>query len=172
MRLAFAALLALIPAGARAEQLVFDHVAHPALHAVVMSGREDAVYFEDRRPDHVLDRIVIRGRSPQDWDEALEILVKPHTPGQTGAQAWFDQWRASEDQACRSDWQVIAADQHSITFTRAAAQCPELAGQERIYRAMIGKKDAFVLGGFVRGVMPGEQRQQWLALFATARLKG
>lgn len=172
MRHALIALLTLIAAPAAAERLDFDPRVHAALAAAMADKSSDAVYFEDRRPRYLLDRILIRGRSAQDWDEALEIVVYPHPRNVTKAMQWYEPFRAAEDAACPSTWSVLTSEDTSITFTRSEARCTALAGQTRTYRAIVGKRDVFVLGGLNRGAIEPAVREAWLTLFATARLAG
>jgi hypothetical protein len=114
----------------------------------------------------------VRGRSPQNWDEVLEILIKPRPRQLTEPGQWLAEFRQAQDATCPSEWQVIAQDDISITFTRNAAHCAALRGQQRIYRAVLGNREVFLLGGFVRGEMSQADREQWLAVLASAHLAG
>ena len=93
-RLAIALLVLLAPVTAHAEQVVFDYRLYPALDQSMQQRGNDAIYYENAWPNHILDRIVVRGKGPLEWTEAMEIVVLP-LPRQPGnPQDWLDAYRA------------------------------------------------------------------------------
>ncbi len=167
---AIAALVTIQAAPAQAERLLVDHNAYPPL-ARALEHQDDNVYFvRSEKPHFILDRIKVQGESMDNWREAIELVVYPRKRSLTAPLAWLDQFRAGEDKTCPSTWAVLESGANSVTFSRTGAQCPQLAGQTRIYRAVLGRKEVFTVAGLYRGEIGDEMRRQWLALLATARL--
>jgi len=166
-----AALAAVLATPAQAERLLVDRAAYPPL-ARALEHQDDNVYFmRSEKPRFILDRIKVQGESLENWREAVELVVYPRKPNLTAPLAWLDQFRAGEDKTCPSTWQVLESDATSVTFSRTAPRCAQLAGQTRIYRAVLGRKEVFTVAGLYRGEISDEMRRQWLALLATARLE-
>ena len=118
----------------------------------------------------MLDRIAVRGKSADDWSEALEIVVLTRPRKIAALADWFSAWQQSEDAICTSAWQTLSATPATMSFARSDARCPAQAGQQRIYRALWGKKNVYLLSGIVRGSMSAAQRAQWQVLLDTAKI--
>ncbi len=155
---------------AHAERLLIDHRGYPALSQAVMNAGEDAIFYQDASPDYVLDRIKIQGRSASDWSEAIEFVVYPRGRGVKQIEDWYRGFSAAEQLTCPSRWNVIRQDDTGITFTRDQAQCAGLQGQSRLYRAMLGKRHVFLVGGLYRGEMSEEMKHQWLVVLDSAKV--
>lgn len=167
---AFLAAFAFFPAAARAEHLEFDHRLYPPLYAAVQDGKDDAIFFARLSPTHLVDRIMVRGRSPQDWDEAVEIDVQRRAPKVSTAQIWYAAFRTSQDKTCPSIWREIAADAASLTFSRITGNCQAMSRQTRLYRIVLGKRDAFLLSALNRREFTPTEQEQVLQMLASARL--
>ncbi len=164
------AMLASISSPALAERLTLDHRSYPALSQAVMSARDDAIFYQDASPDFVLDRIMVRGRSASDWDEAIEMIVYPRGRKLSKLEDWYRGYTSAEQRSCPSRWTVIRQDEGGITFSRDRAQCADQSGQSRLYRAFMGKRHVFLVGGLYRGEMPEANKAQWLVVLDSARV--
>ncbi|WP_374527901.1 hypothetical protein [Novosphingobium sp.] len=171
MRMLLFALAALVATPAQAERLLVDYRVYPPLLAA-LDDMDGNVYFEQSdNPRFTLDRIKVQGATLDTWQEAIELVIYPRNKSVTAPLDWFEAFRSSEDKTCPSTWEVLGSDEGSVLFSRTQAKCKELAGQSRIYRALLGSRSVFIVAGLYRGELGDEMRGQWLKLFETARLE-
>lgn len=155
---------------AHAEKLEFDHRLYPPLKEVLDSGEKDMLLFDDRNPARLVDLIAIRGKSAQNWTEALEIVALVPPREVKKAREWFDIIRAQADRRCPNTITIIAEDDASITFERSSPDCPAERAQTGIYRLVTGQRSWFQLTVLSKNALEPAAREQWLALLASARL--
>ncbi len=165
-----AALLAVSAAPALADKLVFDHRLYAPLKAVFDSGAQEMIQYNDKNPAYVTDLIVVRGKSPRNWTEAMIIIArKPDAKAMTPAD-WLAELKRQAAAKCPSEFAVIAEDAGSVTFERRSHGCPSDYPQSALYRIVQGKPSLFLLGAMSKDGFTADARQSWLALFASARL--
>ncbi|MFM6931922.1 MAG: hypothetical protein ACKOUT_06745 [Novosphingobium sp.] len=168
---ALAALLALAPIAAHAEQLEFDHRLYPPLKQVLDSGNADMVAFDAKNPGHMVDLIAVRGKSAKNWTEALEIVaILPVAKVET-AQAWMEIQRSAALARCPATFKVIAQDDVSVTYERLSPACRTERAESGIYRLITGKRSWFQLSVLSKVPLDPAARDQWLALLASAHFK-
>lgn len=155
---------------ALADRLVFDHSLYPALQEAFRDQERNVRYIVSDNPRYIFDRIKVRGRSLDDFTEALEIMVTRREQGVQSVSDWYDSYRREQDANCASDWQTLAQDAASITFVRTTRGCPDYDGQTRIYRTVLGERSVYMLTAISRGEMAQPLRETWLTLLASARL--
>lgn len=156
---------------ASAEKLNLDHRLYAPLNAAVMGGGDEAVFFDDSNPNRVLDRILVRGTSAErNWTEALELIVLPRNRS-ASPRDWYQAFRPDAESPCANHSNLLGSDDQSLTFsveTPACASGPAFTG---LYRVVYGKRTIYLVGAKYKGVMTPDQRQQWLALLATASIQ-
>lgn len=158
-------------APAAAEKLTFDHRNHPGLKAVLDGGDPAMIDFDNSNPRHVVDLIAVKGRSAQDWTEALEIIARTPTGKVGTAREWASEIQRGPVAACKPTITTLAEDAISVTFERLAPACPAARAETMITRIVQGKRSLFLLSVLVKGVPDQTARQQWLALLASAHLE-
>jgi hypothetical protein len=162
---------ALLSAPAAAEQLHFDHRLYPALKLVFDEKREEMIAYDNRNPGYVIDRIAVRGKSASSWTEALDIIARVPTKDVATVEDWRREIELKVGKACPTQFETIAKDDISITFSRRSVNCGADKVQVALYRIVKGPKSMFLLNPIYRGDMNDAMRQQWLALLASARLE-
>ncbi len=166
-----ASLLAILLASpAQAERLTFDHRAYPPLAAVLDSGRAEMVQFDDSNPKYITDRIAIQGTSAEHWTEALDIIVRLRGSKMKTPADWAGEIQRNTRALCASTFTTIAEDAHSLTLLRQSTGCPAGTAQTSLYLIAAGRKSLFMLNAFTIGEMAETVKQQWLAMFRTARI--
>jgi hypothetical protein len=164
-------ILALISSPALADKLVFDHRLYPPLQAVLDSGRDDLILYNDKNPAYVTDLIVIRGKSTRDWTEAMIIIAR--SPGAKVSSV--DEWKAELERQtpaqCASKFEILGRDELSITLERKSRGCPAGYPPHALYRIVRGQKSLFLLGVMSKDGITPAARDSWLALFGSARLE-
>ena len=163
-------LAALLASPAHAERLVFDYRDYAPLKAVLDSGRTEMLRYDDSNPKYIPDRIAIQGTSVDQWTEALDIIVRLRGSKMRTTADWSRQIERQSRALCPSTFTVIAQDANSLTFQRSSTGCPAGTPLTGLYRIVAGKRSLFMLAGLTMAEMTEPQRQQWLALLATARL--
>ena len=160
-----------LAAPASAERLHFDHRLYPALKAVFDQGRQDMIYFNNTDPKYVVDRIAVQGKSADDWTEALTIIAR--TPSRTvkNADDWLAEIRTKSEKSCPSQFEIVARDTNSITFSRRSTDCAADKVQFALYRIVAGKRSLFLLNPIYRNDMSETMRRQWMELLQSARLE-
>jgi hypothetical protein len=162
---------ALPAAPARAKEgLDFSFEGYPRLAAAVSTrdGHEPMVATEDRSPVYVLTRIVVEGKSADDWVEAFEIMNTNRSDSPRNVQAWYEHFHAQGEAHCASEWTVLAKSDDTLTFERKSGECPPHAAQQALYRVLYGKQNVFLLIGTRKGAMDEATRSAWLAVLGTA----
>jgi hypothetical protein len=167
-----AALLAFgVTAPAMAERLHFDHRLYPPLKAVFDNNRTEMIDYNDSNPKYIVDRIAIQGKSAESWTEAMDIIARTPSREIGTAEKWYAEIQAKARKACPSEFEVIARDANSITFSRRSANCGADKKQSALYRIVQGQRTLFMLNAMYRDEMPANARAQWLVLLASARLE-
>jgi hypothetical protein len=155
---------------ASAERLEFDFRLYPPLQKVADGGDQQMVDYDGRNPARLVDVIATRGKSAQDWTEAVEIVSITKPARSNGVGEWMAAIGAEAKARCPAATQaMLAQDAGSVTFEQRAPGC---AGEpiSGIYRLVAGKRSWFQLALLGRQEPDGEARRQWLALLASARL--
>ncbi len=153
-----------------AEKLTFDHRTYPPLEAVLNSGREEMIRFNDSNPKYVTDRIAIQGTSVDQWSEALDIIVRLRSAKMKSAADWANELQQQSRIRCSSTFTTIAEEAKSRTFLRRSTGCPPGTPLTGLYRIVEGRKSLFLLGALAMEDMPETAKQQWLTLMATAHV--
>jgi hypothetical protein len=170
--LSLALLLALVPAAPlAAERLHFDHRLYPPLKAVFDSNRQEMIYFNNSNPKYVVDRIAVQGKSADDWTEALTIIARTPSKVVKNADDWLAEIRTQSANACPSQFEILAKDSNSITFSRRSTNCGADKIQFSLYRIVAGRRSLFLLNAIYRDDMTDVVRRQWLELLQSARLE-
>ena len=167
---AFIALL-LLASPALAEKLVFDHRLSPPLKAVLDSGDAAMIDYNNANPRNVVDVIAVRGKSAQDWTEALVIIARTPDRKVRSAGDWTGQLQREAKAKCSSTFTELARDEISITFERRSAGCPAGYPPIALYRAIASKRSLFLLAVLVKDDLSESSRRQWLAMMSSARLE-
>lgn len=168
----FAPLLALTLASpARAEHLLFDHVLYPPLEQSLANKTDSTILYDDSNPAYVFDRIVVRGASQQNWDEALEIIARTPADGVRTVDDWYQEI-AAKGRTCPSQFTVVHRDHKSLTFLRHSQDCSDGTPDVGLYRLVAGKRTLYLLNALSKHDLDTASRDQWLALLASARLAG
>lgn len=171
--LALATACLLTTTAAHAERLDIDHRLYPPLHEAMEHPDEATVYYDASKRGRVFDRILVRGTSAQrDWTEALELLVAPRDAALASPEAWFRSFQPSAETKCPGTISVLGQDEASLTFSLEAPACHGAPALSGLYRVVYGRKAVYLVGAKQKGAMAPDQRQQWLALLASARLAG
>ena len=163
--------LLLLPSQAHAERLLFDHRLNPALKAVLDSGRQEMVEFNDSNPSYVTDRIAVQGKSAADWSEELLIISRSSTRAIKAASDWLHELQGQSGAGCKAVYAIIAEDSVSITFSKLTSDCTGGGNQSALYRIVAGKKSLFLLGALSKMVMTDAMKQHWLLLLQSAHLE-
>ncbi len=133
---------------------------------------ESRVLHEEHADVHLqLTRFVIEGRSPTDWDTALEIIQtmryeEPRTPA-----AWLDRFRQQSDPQCPSEWQVLAEAADSVMFERRSPDCAPHVAQQALYRTIYGPVGVWMLICTQKGAFDAPTRQECQALLESAKVE-
>ena len=167
---AFVGLL-LLATPALAEKLVFDHRLSPALKAVFDSGDASMIDYNTANPRNVIDLIAVRGKSAQNWTEALVIIARTPDRKVRGAADWTAQLQREAKAKCSSTFTELARDDFSITFERRSVGCPAGYPPIALYRAIAGKRSLFLLAVLVKDDLSESSRRQWLAMMSSAHLE-
>lgn len=173
MRMRHLLALALLASGApaAAERLQFDHRLYPPLEQVLDSGDKGMIDFNNQNPARLVDLIAIKGKSAQDWSEALEIVSIPRPRQVAGAREWMDLIAAQAKARCPgASVAVLAEDAVSVTFERRSPGCKAERAGMGLYRLVAGKRSWFQLTVLEKGELDPAARGQWLALLASAHL--
>lgn len=171
-RLAIALILTIQAGAAQAEKFELDHRLHKALHEAIEHPSDETVFYDPSNPARLFDRILITGKSAErDWQEALELVVlkrdrKLHHPAD-----WYGAFPAAGESACPARSTILARDETSLTFALEAQPCATGPAFTGLYRVFYGKKSVYLAAGKYKGVMTPDQRAEWLALLASARVK-
>jgi hypothetical protein len=170
--LCVALLLVLISASPlAAERLHFDHRLYPPLKAVFDNNRQEMIYFNNADPKYVVDRIAVQGKSADDWIEALNIIARTPSRIVKNTDDWLAEIRTQAENTCPSQFEILARDGNSITFSRRSTNCGEDKIQFSLYRIVAGKRSLFMLNATYRDDMTDAVRKQWLELLQSARLE-
>ena len=167
---AFVGLL-LLAAPALAEKLVFDHRLSPPLKAVLDSGDASMIDYDAANPRNIIDVIAVRGKSAQDWTEALVIIARTPDRKVRSAADWTAQLQSEARAKCSSTFTEIARDDASITFERHSVGCKPGYPPIALYRAIAGKRSLFLLAVLVKDDLSESSRRQWLAMMSSAHLE-
>lgn len=160
-------------APARAERLDIDHRLYPPLHAAMEHPQEGTVYYDASQPGRLFDRILVQGSSAErDWSEALELLVTRRDPKLKTPQDWLAGFQPAGESPCPATLSHLSADTTSLTFSLEAPPCPAGPPLTGLYRVVLGRKSVYLVSAKLKGVMSPGQRDQWLALLASAKLAG
>ena len=171
MRKLLIPLLALVMISpAHAEKLTFDHRIYPPLEAVINSGRDEMVRFDDSNPKYLVDRIAIQGKSADDWTEALDIIVRLRARRMSTPADWAQEIQRRARSRCPSEFTTLAQDAISLTFERRSTGCPAGTAQTGLYRIVAGRSSLFMLNAMIVGDVSEQTRQQWLELLRSAHL--
>ena len=170
-RFALFAGLLLLAAPALAEKLVFDHRLSPPLKAVLDSGDASMIDYNNANPRNVIDVIAVRGKSAQDWTEALVIIARTPDRKVHSAADWTSELQREAKAKCASTFTELARDAASITYERRSAGCPAGYPATALYRAIAGKHSLFLLAVLVKDDLTESSRGQWLALMSSAHLE-
>lgn len=155
---------------ALADKLTFDHRLNPALQAALDSGEKDLIAFNDKNPAYVTDLIVVRGTSVKSWTEAMIIISRRPDEKVPGENEWLAELKAQAQAQCPSTFAIISQDETALTVERQSTGCPSSYPRSALYRIVRGKPSLFLLGAMSRDGFSPEARQNWLRLFASARL--
>ncbi len=156
---------------AQAERLDIDHRLYAPLHAAMENPREGTIFYDASQPGRLFDRILVRGTSAEhDWTEALELLVTRRNGKAKTPQDWLAGFQPASESACPATLSNLSADITSLTFALEAPPCPAGAPLTALYRVVLGRKSAYLVSAKVKGAMSATQREQWLALLASAHL--
>ena len=170
-RILFAIVLGLCAVPVLADKLVFDHRLVPALKAVLDSGDPAMISYDNRNPRNVVDLIAVRGKSAQDWQEALVIIARlPDRKIATPAQ-WLAQLQRDAAKQCPAVFTTLAQDANSITFERRSTGCRAGYPPVALYRVAAGKPSLFLLAAMSKTDFTPSARAEWLALMASAHLE-
>ena len=162
--------LLLLAAPVLAEKLVFDHRLAPALKAVLDSGDPGMIDYNAANPRNVVDVIAVRGKSAQNWTEALVIIARTPDRKVRSAADWTAQLQREAIAKCSSTFTELARDEVSITFERRSAGCPAGYPPIALYRAIAGRRSLFLLAVLVKDALSESSRHQWLAMMSSAHL--
>ena len=162
--------LVLLAMPALAEKLVFDHRLSPALKAVLDSGDASMIDYNAADPRNVVDVIAVRGKSAQNWIEALVIIARTPDRKVRSAADWTAQLQREAKAKCSSTFTELARDEMSITYERRSAGCPASYPRIAIYRAIAGQRSLFLLAVLVKDDLSESSRGQWLAMMSSAHL--
>ena len=171
LRLALFAGLLLVAAPALAEKLVFDHRLSPPLKAVLDSGDAAMIDFNNANPRNVIDVIAVRGKSAQDWQEALVIIARLPDKKIVTPADWRAQLQRDAAKQCPAVFTTIAQDANSVTFERRSTECRAGYPPVALYRVAAGKPSLFLLAAMTKSDFSPAARAQWLALMASAHLE-
>ena len=166
----FIALL-LLAAPALAEKLVFDHRLSPPLRAVLDSGDASMIAYNASNPRNVIDVIAVRGKSAQDWSEALVIIARTPDRKVRSAGDWIAELQREAQSKCVSTFTQIARDDISITVERHSAGCRPGYPSTALYHAITGQHSLFLLAVLVKDNLSDSSRSQWLAMMSSAHLE-
>ena len=170
-RLLFGFVLALCAAPLLADKLVFDHRLVPALKAVLDSGDPAMISYDNRNPRNVVDLIAVRGKSAQDWQEALVIIARLPDKKIVTPADWRAQLQRDAAKQCPAVFTTIAQDANSVTFERRSTGCRAGYPPVALYRVAAGKPSLFLLAAMTKSDFSPAARAQWLALMASAHLE-
>lgn len=165
----FAALVAATPAAA--EKLKFDHRLYPQLKAVLDSGDDGMIAYDNANPGRLVSFIAVRGKSAKDWTEAMQIIALLPPKGVPTAQAWMDLLKQQSLALCPASFTLIAQDDNSVTYERRSPGCDKEAAGQGIYRLVAGKRSWFELAILSKTELSETDRAGWLALLASAHLE-
>ena len=171
LRLAVFTSLLLGAAPALADKLVFDHRLSPPLKAVLDSADAAMIDYNNSNPRNVVDLIAVRGKSAQDWSEALVIIARTPDRKVNSAGGWAAELQREAQTKCKSSFTELARDEKSITYERRSVGCPTGYPVFALYRASAGKHSLFLLAVLVKDDLSETSRQQWLALMSSGRLE-
>lgn len=164
-------LLSVVSTPVSAERLHFDHRLYAPLKAIFDDNREEMIAYDNSNPRYVVDRIAIQGKSASDWTEALDIIVRVPSRDVKTADDWLEEIKAKAGKACASQFEILAKEEGSITFSRRSNNCGADKVQFALYRIVKGKKSLFLLNAIQRSDMDEQVRMQWMALLNSARLE-
>lgn len=170
-RLAIFLGLLLVATPALADKLVFDHRLSPPLKAVLDGGDAGMIDYNNANPRNVVDVIAVRGKSAQDWTEALVIIARTPDRKVRSAADWTAELQREAQGKCTSTFTELARDEMSITYERRSVGCPAGYPPIALYRAVGGKKSLFLLAVLVKDDLSNSSRSQWLALMSSAHLE-
>ena len=170
-RLAIFLGLLLVATPALADKLVFDHRLSPPLKAVLDSGDAGMIDYNNANPRNVVDVIAVRGKSAQDWTEALVIIARTPDRKVRSAADWTAELQREAQGKCTSTFTELARDEMSITYERRSVGCPAGYPTTALYRAIAGKHSLFLLAVLVKDELGETSRQQWLAMMSSAHLE-
>lgn len=156
-----------------AETVYFDYDAYPPLARAMApaDGTEPTVFTQDRAPVYVLTRVVVEGASAQDWSESLDITDTRRRDAPRTVARWYEEFRATGETSCPSEWTVLAEDKASMTFERVSGDCPPHVAQHALYRVLYGRSEVFTLVATRKGSMDEATREAWLKVLGSANLK-
>ena len=163
--------LLLAAAPALGEKLTFDHRLSPPLKAVLDGGDAGMIDYNSANPRNVVDLIAVRGKSAQDWLEALVIIARTPDRKVASAAAWADELQREAQGKCASTFTELARDETSVTFERRSVGCPAGYPPIAIYRAIGGKRSLFLLAVLAKDDLSESSRSQWLAMMSSAHLE-
>lgn len=164
-----AAFLSATPAAA--ERLQFDHRLSPSLKAAFDANDPALIDFNDKNPRYVTDLVAMRGKSAQDWIEALLIVARTPNKAVRTPGAWRDELQAEAQRRCASTFQLLAEDEVSVTFERRSTGCPSGYAPTAVYRVVAGKRSLFLLGFMARDAVGDQTQREWRAVLASARIE-
>jgi hypothetical protein len=134
-------------------------------------GAEAPIFTRDRAPRFVLTRIVVRGQSPEAWEEVLDVLNTRRKDEPANPVEWFERYRRRGDSTCAGQWLEIERGKDSLTFERRIPACGADAAQVSFNRILYGEKQVFLLTAAIRGEAPPDLRAAWIAVLASAEVR-
>ena len=170
LRLLLACAAALGAAPALADKLTFDHLLSPALKAALDDKDPKRIAYNAANPKYVTDLIAVRGKSAQDWREALVIIVRAREGKLKTAAAWEAELRTEAARRCAALFTPIAQDAASTTFARRSSGCPDGYPAQALYRVVAGPKSLFLLAAMSRDAWNEKEIEVWRAVLASARI--
>ena len=163
--------LIMVAAPALADKLVFDHRLVPALKAVLDGGDPAMISYDDRNPRNVVDVIAVRGKSAQEWQEALVIIARMPDKKIASPADWMAQLQRDALKQCKAEFKILAQDASSITFERRSTGCRAGYPPVALYRIVQGKPSLFLLAAMTKDDFSQTARSEWLAMMASAHLE-
>lgn len=154
-----------------AEKLEFDYRLSPALAKVLGSGDADMLDYSNTNPRRLVNIIAVKGKSARKWQEALEIISTFRPADINSVSEWMASLERQEKANCpNAAFTVLNADENSTTFEMRAENCPKARAKFAYYRMVAGKNTWFQLSVLAKEPLTDKQRQEWLALLASAHL--
>lgn len=164
-------LLLALPTAAHAEKMVFDYRLYTPLSEALNSDDAGLILFNNDNPRYIIDLIAIRGKSAEEWAEALEIIVRTPKKDVQTIEGWAREIEGKLPTGCAIRKTEIHRDENSVTFSQDAPNCQEARSGTTIIRILKGKKSLFMLRFLIKGEADEATKDGWRAVLATARIE-